>query len=182
MEQSELDKRSRGAVALNQALIDDLKNRGLIQTPSIEAAFRAVYRHQFLPGIPLEETYSDRAISVKQDESGQWLSSSSQPAMMAIMLEQLGLERGHKVLEIGTGTGFNAALMAHIVGEAGRIVTIEIDQDLADAAHKHLAETGFEQVQVVVTDGGYGYPDAAPYDRIILTVGAPDITPAWWSQ
>ena len=136
------------AIALNQTLIDDLKNKGLIRSPGVEAAFRAVLRHHFLPGTPLKEVYSDRAISAKQDEEGKWISSSSQPAIMAIMLEQLGLQPGHKVLEIGTGPGYNAALMAHIVGESGQVVTVEIDQDLADAAQKHLRTAGFDRVRV----------------------------------
>ena len=180
--QSEPGKSERDAVALNQALVDDLKKRELIKSSRVEAAFRAVLRHLFLPGVPLEEVYSDRAISAKQDSEGKWMSSSSQPAIMAIMLEQLGLEPGHKVLEIGTGPGYNAALMAHIVGETGQVVTVEIEEDLVQSAREHLAEAGFEQVQVLSADGGYGAPDAAPFDRIILTVGAPDITPAWWNQ
>ena len=170
------------APTLNQALVDELASRGCIRTPHVEAAFRAVLRHLFVPGVPLEEVYSDRAIPAKQDQNGQWISSSSQPAIMAVMLEQLGLQPGHKVLEIGAGTGFNAALMAHIVGEMGQVVTIGIEEDLAEAARRHLALAGFDQVQVVCADGGYGYPDAAPYDRIILTVGASDIMPAWWDQ
>ena len=182
LEPSESDQKIEKAIALNQTLVDELRNKGLIQTSQVEAAFRAVLRHLFLPGTSLEEVYSDRAISAKKDENGQWISSSSQPAIMAIMLEQLGLVPGQKVLEIGTGPGYNAALMAHIVGETGQIVTVEIDEDLAEAAEEHLKEAGFEQVQVVCADGGYGYPDAGPYDRIILTVGAPDITPAWWHQ
>ncbi|HLO17284.1 MAG TPA: methyltransferase domain-containing protein, partial [Anaerolineales bacterium] len=95
---------------------------------------------------------------------------------------QLGLEPGQKVLEIGAGSGYNAALMAHIVGEAGQVVTIDIDEDLVEAARDHLTMAGFERVRVVCTDGGYGYADAAPFDRIILSVGALDITPAWWNQ
>lgn len=182
MEQPEADKNNGDPIVLNEALVDDLKTRKCFQTPNVEAAFRAVLRHHFLPGRSLEEVYSDRAISAKQDEQGQWLSSSSQPAMMAIMLEQLGLEPGHKVLEIGAGTGYNAALMAHIVGETGQVVTIDIDEDLVEAARAHLALAGFEQVQVICADGGYGVPELAPFDRIILTVGAPDITPAWWAQ
>jgi protein-L-isoaspartate(D-aspartate) O-methyltransferase len=182
METPQPDENPGNASRLNQALVDELKNKGLIQTPRVEGAFRAVLRHLFLPETPLEEVYSDRAISAKKDEAGQWISSSSQPAIMAIMLEQLGLEPGHKVLEIGTGPGYNAALMAHIVGETGQVVTVEIDEDLAESAREHLMTAGYKQVQVVAADGGYGYPDAAPYDRIILTVGAPDITPAWWSQ
>jgi protein-L-isoaspartate(D-aspartate) O-methyltransferase len=182
MEKPEADKSNGDAIALNEALVDDLKNRKCIQTPNVEAAFRAVLRHHFLPGTPWETVYSDRAISAKQNQEGQWLSSSSQPAIMGIMLEQLGLEPGHKVLEIGAGTGYNAALMAHIVGETGQVVTVDIDEDLVEAAREHLRAAGFEQVQVVCADGGYGYPDLAPFDRIILTVGAPDITPAWWGQ
>jgi protein-L-isoaspartate(D-aspartate) O-methyltransferase len=182
MEQHEPDNNNNNVIALNQALVNELKDKKWIQTPGVEAAFRAVLRHHFLPGRPLEVVYSDRAISAKQDEVGQWLSSSSQPAIMGIMLEQLGLEPGHKVLEIGAGTGYNAALMAHIVGEAGQVITVDIDQDLVETARENLARAGFEQVQVICADGGYGVPDAAPFDRIILTVGAPDITPAWWKQ
>lgn len=170
------------AIALNNALIEQLKNQGVLKSPHVEDAFRSVLRHYFLPGVPLQEVYADKAISAKQNEKGQWISSSSQPAIMAIMLEQLDLQPGHKVLEIGTGPGYNAALMAHIAGETGQVVTVEIDQDLTDAAREHLNATGFAQVQAVCADGGYGYPDAAPYDRIILTVGAPDITPNWWNQ
>lgn len=170
------------AFALNQALVDELKSKDYVQTPLVEGAFRAVLRHLFVPGVRLEEVYSDRVIPAKQDQDGRWLSSSSQPAIMAIMLEQLGLQPGHQVLEIGAGTGYNAALMAHIVGETGQVVTVDIEADLVGAARKHLASAGFDRVQVICADGGYGYPDAAPYDRIILTVGASDITPAWSSQ
>lgn len=182
MGQFEPENNYSEAIALNQALIGELKSKGLIQTPGIEIAFLAVLRHHFLPGKPLEEVYSDRAIAAKQDQNGQWISSSSQPAIMAIMLEQLGLRPGHRVLEIGAGTGYNAALMATIVGETGQVVTIDIDEDLAEAAREHLQTAGFGQVQVFCADGWYGFPDAAPFDRIILTVGAPDIAPAWWEQ
>jgi protein-L-isoaspartate(D-aspartate) O-methyltransferase len=182
MGQGDTETNNHQAISLNQALVDELKSKGWIQTPSVEAAFRAVLRHHFLPGRPLEAVYSDQVIPTKQDEQGQWISSSSQPAIMAIMLEQLALEPGHKVLEIGAGTGYNAALMAHMVGENGRVVTIDIDEDLVEAAREHLEAAGFDRVKVVCADGGYGYLDAAPYDRIILTVGAPDIMPAWQDQ
>jgi protein-L-isoaspartate(D-aspartate) O-methyltransferase len=180
--QSELDKGNRDAVALNQALIDDLKKRELIKTPRVEDAFRSVLRHLFLPGLPLEQVYSDRAISAKQDPEGKWISSSSQPAIMAIMLEQLDLKPGQRVLEIGTGPGYNAALMAHVVGETGQVITVEIEEDLAQSARERLVKAGFGQVQVLCADGGYGVPGEAPFDRIILTAGAPDIMPAWWNQ
>jgi protein-L-isoaspartate(D-aspartate) O-methyltransferase len=182
MAQRDPNGRYSNALALNQTLMDGLRSRETIRSPRVEAAFRAVLRHIFVPGVQLEEVYSDRSISVKMSKSGELVSSSSQPTIMASMLEQLGLEPGHKVLEIGAGTGYNAALMAHIVGETGQVVTVDIDDDLVEAAREHLAAAGYCRVQVVCADGGHGYADAAPYDRIILTVGAWDIAPAWWEQ
>ncbi len=167
--------------ALHQALVDQLKNNGHILSSNIEAAFRAVPRHLFLPDVALDEVYRDQAIATKSID-GQFVSSSSQPTIMAIMLEQLQLQPGQRILEIGAGTGYNAALMAHIVGEAGQVITIDIDEDIVEGARAHLAEAGFERVKVLCADGGSGYPEAAPYDHIVLTVSAADITPAWRSQ
>lgn len=168
--------------ALHRDLIDNLKERELIKTPRIEAAFRDVPRHLFLPEVDLERVYSDEAIPTKKLASGEAISSSSQPAIMAIMLEQLDLKPGHRVLEIGAGTGYNAALMAHIVGETGQVITIDLDEDIVVAAREHLAAAGFHQVQVLCRDGVTGYLNAAPYDRIILTVGSWDIASAWQEQ
>ncbi len=147
----------------------------------MEAAFRAVPRHLFLPHEPLSRAYADEAIPTKRIQ-GVPVSSSSQPSMMAIMLEQLDLQPGHRVLEIGAGTGYNAALMAHIVGEQGRVVAVDIDQDIVDNARRHLRTAGFPNVYVVVGDGARGYPEATPYDRIVLTVAAGDLSPAWRDQ
>jgi protein-L-isoaspartate(D-aspartate) O-methyltransferase len=169
------------APALLQSLVEYLKREGHLRAPRVEAAFRAVPRHLFLPGLPLERVYSDEAIATKVAE-GRPVSSSSQPAIMAIMLEQLDLQPGHRVLEIGAGTGYNAALLAHIVGEAGLVVTLDIDRDVVDNARAHLRAAGYERVRVVHADGGFGYPAAAPFDRIILTVGSGEITPAWREQ
>ena len=169
------------ASALHRALVDELVRRGHIARPSVEAAFRAVPRHLFLPDVPLEDVYRDQVIVTKMVD-GQAVSSSSQPQIMAIMLEQLGLLPGQRVLEIGAGPGYNAALMAHIVGEAGLVVSMDIDEDLVEGARRHLAAAGFGRVRVVAGDGGFGHPAGAPYDRIILTVGAWDVAPAWSEQ
>ena len=166
---------------MHKNLIDSVKAKGFIRSPRVEAAFRAMPRHLFLPDLPLERVYRDEAIVTKSLD-GRTVSSSSQPTIMAIMLEQLDLHEGQRVLEIGAGTGYNAALMAHIVGETGHIVTIDIDEDIVEAARKHLVAAGYERVQVICADGGLGFPEAAPYDRIILTVNAGDITPAWHEQ
>ncbi len=169
------------AFKLRNQLVDGLKSEGMIQSPGVEAAFREVPRHLFVPGVPITEAYTDQSIPTKFQD-GKPVSSSSQPAIMAIMLEQLGLEAGQRVLEIGAGTGYNAALMAHMVGEHGEVITIDLDEDIVEAARAHLSAAGYKQVRVICLDGGYGYPQSAPYDRIILTVGATDITPAWSEQ
>lgn len=110
-----------------QALVDKLIRDGNLTDPRVEAAFRAVPRHLFLPDLTLEEAYRDDAIPTKRLPDGEVVSSSSQPAIMAIMLEQLALEPGQRVLEIGAGTGYNAALIAFILGETGQVIAIDID-------------------------------------------------------
>ncbi len=166
---------------LHQALVEKLKRAGYITSAAVEAAFRAVPRNLFVPGVPPEQAYRDEAIPTKYVDD-RAVSSSSQPAIMAIMLEQLDLAPGQRVLEIGAGTGYNAALIAHIVGPDGYVVAVDIDEDIVESARAHLAAAGFQRVQVICGDGGFGYTDSAPYDRIILTVGAWDIAPAWYEQ
>jgi protein-L-isoaspartate(D-aspartate) O-methyltransferase len=119
---------------------------------------------------------------IKTSERGAPVSSSSQPAMMAIMLEQLQPGDGDRVLEIGTGSGYNAAVMARLVGERGSVVTVDIDEDLVARARASLAAAGAGDVVVVCGDGGFGVPDHTPYDKIIVTAGAWDIAPAWLAQ
>jgi len=181
MEGSTAGAAQDAAPARHWALIDALRDAGHITTPRVEAAFRAIPRHIFLPDAPLETVYANDAIPTKKRD-GVAISSSSQPTVMAVMLEQLDLQRGQRVLEIGAGTGYNAALMAHIVGGAGRVVAIDIDDDIVADARAHVAAAGVDNVEVVRGDGADGYPAAAPYDRIILTVGAWDIAPAWVAQ
>jgi protein-L-isoaspartate(D-aspartate) O-methyltransferase len=165
-----------------QALAEQLKQADILKAPRVEEAFRKVPRHLFLPDEPLDKVYSDVAIVMKRGEEGQWTSSSSQPAIMAIMLEQLDLQPGQRVLEIGAGTGFNAALIASIVGPGGSVVTVDIQPDLIEHARTCLDMAGYDWVQTVVGDGGYGHPGGAPYDRIILTVASDVITPSWRQQ
>jgi protein-L-isoaspartate(D-aspartate) O-methyltransferase len=169
-------------------LVDALCAAGRIRTPEVERAFRSVPRHLFLPTFSLHEAYADDAVPVRFAD-GVATSSASQPSMMAIMLEQLGLRAGQRVLEIGAGTGYNAALMATVVGRDGAVTAIDIDQDLVDAAAEHLAAArphldaaGAAEVRLVCGDGALGLPDGAPYDRIVLTVGSDDVRPEWVDQ
>jgi protein-L-isoaspartate(D-aspartate) O-methyltransferase len=148
----------------------------------VAAALHAVPRHLFLPEQRPEAAYRDDAIVTKRDEAGQPISSSSQPAIMAIMLDQLDLAPGHRVLEIGAGTGYNAALISHVVGPSGQVTSVDIDPELVATAREHLARAGFDDVTVACADGAEGYPERAPYDRIIATVGVSDLAPAWLEQ
>lgn len=181
MPQTDAQSGGNDPEALHRALVDGLVRAGSLVSPAVEAAFRAVPRHHFLPGVPLERVYRDEPIPT-HEQDGVPISSSSQPAAMAIMLEQLGVRPGDRVLEIGAGTGYNAALLAHLAGPEGRVVTIDLDEAIVAEARDHLAAAGFPEVTVVRADGGLGFAPSAPYDRIELTVGAWDIAPAWWEQ
>ncbi len=164
-----------------ESLIAALRQANLLDAPT-EAAFRAIPRAAFLPNFPPEEVYKDEAVPVKVDEDGTVLSSSSQPSMMAIMLRQLDLKPGHNVLEIGTGTGYNAALMQQIIGETGRVTSIEIDGTVAETARANLQRVAMGDVLVVEGDGALGYVPRANYDRIIATAGIWDVPSAWVRQ
>ncbi len=171
-----------GPRELRERLVTGLRASGALHDDRVAAALTDVPRHEFLPGIEPGRAYADDAVVTKVDSDGRPISSSSQPAIMAMMLEQLAVQPGHRVLEIGAGTGYNAALLAHLAGEQGEITTVDLDDDIVAAAREHLAACGFGRVSVVQADGGRGWPPGAPYDRIILTVGAWDIAPAWTSQ
>ncbi len=154
----------------------------MITSPDVGRAFRVVPRHLFVPDSDLADAYRDEVIFTKSRD-GISLSASSAPSIMAEMLELLAVKPGHRVLEVGAGTGYNAALMEEIVGPSGHVVTIDIDQDIVHEAVDHLrtAQCG-ERITVRCADGGLGWPEGAPYDRIIVTVGAWDMPPAWFQQ
>jgi protein-L-isoaspartate(D-aspartate) O-methyltransferase len=169
------------AVALRAILADQLIADGAIRSARVEAAFRTVPRHVFAPGASLEDAYANRPLPTKRDEHGVTMSSVSAPWLQAGMLEQAELGPGMRCLEIGSG-GYNAALMAELVGETGEVTTVDIDPDVTDRARRCLAEAGYHQVRVVLADAEGGVGDYGPYDRIIVTAGAWDIPPAWVGQ
>lgn len=167
---------------LRSELADWIGSRGTFRSGPVEQAFRTVSRHEFLPGHSLEEAYSRKPVVTQRAADGMSTSSASSPNLVAQMLEQLQAEPGNKVLEIGTATGYNAALTAFLTSPAGKVVTIEFDGDLATQAQANLRDAGYPGVQVIPGDGALGYRPAAPYDRIIVTAEATDITAAWWDQ
>jgi protein-L-isoaspartate(D-aspartate) O-methyltransferase len=174
--------REGGARRRNRELVAHLQEIGVLTDPAVTAAFHAVLRHQFLPGRRLSYVYEDTAIPTKTDDKGIALSSSSQPAIMALMLQQLELEPGHRVLEIGAGTGYNAALMSHLVGPLGAVHSLDIDEELCLQARANLEGAGVRGVDVVHADGAEGRAEAAPFDRIMVTASVSDLALPWLHQ
>lgn len=195
---------------LRRALVDKLTEKGDL-TSQWREAFLSVPRHEFIPDTVWMQTPSGADAPMHRgDDPRAWLelcyrneyivtqvndgnparpgstsslptSSASMPTMVAIMLAALEAEPGHRVLEIGTGTGYNAALLAHRLG-AANVTTVEIDAALAARAQLALKRTGFGDVTVIAADGELGYPSGAPYDRVISTADASPIPYAWIEQ
>src|SRR5207245_2580927 len=109
------------------------------------------------------------------------ISSSSQPSLMAQMLEDLRLTPGLRVLEVGAGTGYNAALLAHAVSPA-QVVSVDVDREVLSEAWDHLRRFPDRKVILQHADGRAGFAEAAPYDRIMVTAATPDLEPAWLEQ
>lgn len=170
---------------LRRALAADLRRQGWLRSKAIEDAFRAVARERFVPEAladrGLKAVYRDESIVTKRTAQGMALSSSSQPAIMAKMLELLDVHPGDRVLEIGAGTGYNAALLEHLTTRTGRVTSIDIDAEIARHARRALSETG-TRAKVIVGDGRAGHPAGAPFDRIIVTASAQKIPAAWFDQ
>jgi protein-L-isoaspartate(D-aspartate) O-methyltransferase len=167
---------------LRNRLVDGLLSTGRVRAGPVAEALRAVPRHLFLPGVELKTAYQDEAIPTRRAADGRPTSSSSQPAIVAAMLEQLAVRPGQRILEIGAGTGWNAALLAHLTGPEGTVTTVDIDPEVAEQAAVNLAAAGSRGVRVVRDDGAAGWPEGAPYDRVIVTAAARDLAPAWWRQ
>ena len=122
----------------------------------------------------LETIYSDRGLMIREDPH----SAASQPRLIFEMLADLELTHGLKVLEVGTGSGWNAGLIAFGVGDDSLVYSVDLQADLVESARAHLNAVGFEHVNLMAGDGGHGW-HGETFDRIIVTVGSPDIPPAW---
>jgi protein-L-isoaspartate(D-aspartate) O-methyltransferase len=170
------------AARLRNALVDQIRTSGYARTPEVETALRTVPRHLFVPDAPLEDAYANNPVNIKYDTDGTSISCASQPGVVALMLDQLDARPGQCILELGAGTGYNAALLAHLVGESGHVTAIDVDDDLVEGARAHLATAGFSNVEVLTRDGAVGHAEGAPYDRIIATVGAHGVPHAWLDQ
>ncbi|MFE5771384.1 methyltransferase, FxLD system [Streptomyces sp. NPDC056485] len=167
---------------LRTAMTDRLVREGTIHSAWVEAAFRAVPRHAFAPEATPEKAYDPYDIvATKKNEHGVIISSVSAPSIQAMMLEQADIKAGMRVGEVGSG-GYNAALVAELVGPDGSVVTVDIDPDVTSRARQLLDATGYGRVEVFLADGEHGLPDRGAVDRWIVTAGAWDIPAAWTDQ
>ncbi len=165
---------------LHTAMVDVVLAKEPVSAPVV-AALRAVPRDLFLPDAATEVAFKDDVVVTKWDVYGAPLSSVSRPSTVAATLEQLRVEPGQRILEIGSG-GYTAALLAELTGPTGHVTTIDIDQTVIRRARACLDAAGYADVVALINDGYFGFPLRAPYDRIVVTVNASDIPPAWTAQ
>jgi len=189
-----------------EAYVEDLLRTGDLHRGAVERAFRRVRRHRFLdhwycldpssfPPVwsrfdfdrdgpdshTMSTIYSDRSL-VTGIDGYRPTTSTSQPRLMARMIETLQLEPGMRVLEVGTGTGYNTALLAETLGEPANVFSVELRPEIAELARKALRQEGYGDARLLVKDGAFGAEEGAPYDRIMVTAGCADISPAWLEQ
>lgn len=173
------------AAQTKEKLIKTLTDEGYLKTPSIIEAFQNIDRIDFVPENLKNVAYANNPLPIGHGQT------ISQPLTVAFMLELLEPKKGEKILDIGAGSGWQTALLAHIVREQGKVITVERIQELADMARRNLAKYGFAAdsgeagkgiVQIILGDGSKGYKDEAPYDKIIAAAAAEDIPASWKEQ
>ncbi|MET1127824.1 MAG: protein-L-isoaspartate O-methyltransferase [Thermoproteota archaeon] len=165
-------------------LVEKLVEEGYIRSEKVRKAMLRVPRHLFVPDELVEMAYADTPLLIGL---GQTISA---PHMVALMTELAELEVGMKVLEVGTGSGYHAAVLAEVVAPSdadrerwGHVYSIERLPELAERARSNLERAGYsDRVTVLVGDGTLGYPERAPYDRIVVTAAAPDVPSPLISQ
>ncbi|MDC0765599.1 methyltransferase domain-containing protein [Streptomyces sp. HD] len=192
------------AASARAALVREIDMSGAWDDdPVWREAFAAVPRHLFVPyyyvGVAggyerrwgqnpdpgererwVRGAYADTPLATRLRD-GDLVSSSSQPSLMAMMLVALEVKDGNRVLEIGAGTGYNAALLAHRLGDDGLVTTVDLEPEITESARQHLAAAGHHPA-VVTGDGARGVPERAPFDRIIATCTLTSIPRAWLAQ
>lgn len=154
----------------NEELVDYLVTTGWIHSERVREAFLAVDRIHFVPAAGKSSAYYDHPLPIGY---GQTISA---PSVVAFMLEQLDVPEGAKVLELGTGSGYNAALLSNLVGSKGKVVSFDVVAELVDSAQRNIENWGkTSNIDLIVGDGSCGYDAEAPYDRIIVTASMPSI-------
>jgi protein-L-isoaspartate(D-aspartate) O-methyltransferase len=176
----------RSSSSLRKEVVESLDRMGAIRSRSVRRVFQTVPRELFVPEIARREGLAaiyrpEVALATAVDRRGISISSSSAPVIMALMLEDLDVHPDHRILEIGAGTGYNAALLKGLVGPRGRVISVDIETSFVRRAKRALAAGGYS-CRVVVGDGREGWARGAPYDRIIVTAASDHVPQAWRDQ
>jgi len=150
-------------------MVNNLVKKGYIKSNKVIKAMKKVPRHFFVPTKLKKDAYGDRPLPIGENQT------ISAPHMVGILVERLELSGGEKVLEIGTGSGYNAAVISEVL-DNGKVISIERFEDLSKNARKNLEKAGYgENIKLVVGDGSKGYKEFAPYDRVLITAASPEI-------
>ena len=156
-----------GLIKEKEFLINELRLMGIIDENVINA-IRKTKRECFVPDELKEDSYKNYPLSIGHGQT------ISQPYTVAFMIELLNIKQGNKILEIGAGSGYNAAVMSHLVG-SGKIYAVELIEELINFAKDNLKKAGIKKVEIIHGDGYHGYTKESLYDRIIITAGTPKI-------
>jgi len=162
--------------AENERLIEHIKSIGYLKSKEVEEALRKIQRHLFVPKKLRYLAYRDTPLSIGYNQT------ISQPSTVVAMTEALGVKKDQKILEIGTGSGWQAAILSYLVGEKGFIYTVEVVEELAEFAKSNIKKLGIKNIEVLIKDGSLGLKEKAPFDRIIVTAAAPDIPEPYIEQ
>lgn len=164
--QNEASQTGEWKASARRMVREQLEPRGIRDLPTLRA-MAEVPRHRFVPPQRQGLAYADGALPIAEGQT------ISQPFIVAQMTEALMLRTGHRVLEIGTGSGYQTAVLAEAVGPSGDVFTIERHAELSEQAESVLRDLGYRNIHFLVGDGTLGWPEAAPYDRIIVTAAGP---------
>ena len=160
-------------------LIENLIKEGWLKTPEIISAFRKIKRADFLPGEMKNLAELNEALPIGHGQT------ISQPLVVAFMLELLEPEKGEKILDVGSGSGWTTALLAEIVGKEGKVTALEFVSDLVEFGKKNIEKYGFRKngvAEFVCADGSKGYEKEAPFDKILASATAPARVPSAWKK
>lgn len=157
--------------------VDELAGRGLLRSEGVRRAVLSVPREDFIPRPYRDYAYEELPLPLPGQES-----TISCPHSYPLFYEPLGLDRGHRFLEVGAGSGYGAAVAREIVGDEGLVVTVDIDAETVAYARRNLERAGYPDVVVIHGDGAFGHPPHAPYDRVCLTAATPRVPPPLVAQ
>ena len=163
-----LETRPEEAIDIN-FMIQTMKTKGYLTSPTVEEAFRVVDRAEFVPPEQRENAYYDYPMSIGYEQT------ISQPSMVATLLQSLELVSGQKVLDVGAGSGWTTALIAELIGPKGKVIGVERIPELVEFGTRNLRKFDYPNAKIIQAGTQLGYPEEAPYDRILVSADAKDI-------